>query len=382
MSFEPIVNFIKELYQPQQIIPLHEPRFAGNEKKYILETIDSTMVSSVGPFVNKFEDAVKTFVGAQYAVATVNGTSGLHIALKLAGTDINEEVLTPALTFVATANAIAYCHASPVFIDSERTTMGVSPEKLEEFLKNETTTGKNGDRYNRTTGRRIAACMPMHVFGHSCAIETIQSICNHYSVALVEDAAESLGTLYNGKHTGTFGVLGVYSFNGNKTITTGGGGMIVTDNKDLARRAKHITTTAKKEHQWEYVHDEIGYNYRLPNINAALGCAQMEQLPKFIAQKRKLSGDYQWFFDKIGMNMFTEKAPCTWNCWLNSILFDDCAQRDAFLKYSNEQGIRSRPIWQLINTLPMYKTCQTTNLENAQWLADRVVNIPSSPIFK
>lgn len=375
--FEQVVNFIRGIYWNMEFVPLHEPRFIGNEKKYVAECIDSTFVSSVGEYVGRFESIVADYVGAKYAVATVNGTSALQAALVVAGVRRDEEVLTQVLTFVATANAITYTRAKSVFIDSDRDTFGMSPEKLDEFLQTSTFQKEDGC-YNRISGCKITACVPVHVFGHPVKIDLIKEICDRNRIMLIEDSAESLGSFYKGRHTGTFGALGVLSFNGNKIITTGGGGMIVTDDEALAKRAKHITTTARLPHKWAFVHDEVGYNYRMPNINAALGCAQMEELKRFIESKRELAEKYSEFFDKIGIKFFTEPEGAKSNYWLNTIILKDMTERDSFLEYSNSKGIMTRPVWTLMNRLEMYKDCQSTSLENSVWIEERAVNIPSS----
>jgi perosamine synthetase len=376
-----IIHFIREVYNtPSGFISLHEPRFTGNEKKYLLECIDSTMVSSVGKFVDRFEADVAGYTGAKYAVATVNGTAALHIALMMAGVERDDEVIVQPVTFIATLNAISYIGAHSVFIDVDRDTMSLSPDKLEDFLKKNTEI-RDGKCLNKTTKRAIKAVVPMHTFGLPARIEQIASICSKYHVTLIEDAAESIGSYYKGKHTGTFGLMGTLSFNGNKTITTGGGGMIITDDEALAKKIKHITTTAKILHKWEYKHDMIGYNYRLPNLNAALGCAQMESLPGYIENKRKLAKKYEEFFSKTGVKFITELSDCRSNYWLNAIVLDDLNQRNSFLTITNENGIMTRPIWELMPRLEMFKNCQKENLENAEWLADRVVNIPSSVIL-
>ena len=375
--FKKITDFIKNLYGNTEVVPLHEPRFTGNEKKYVAECIDSTFVSSVGEFVNRFESMVADYVGVKYVIATVNGTSALHAALVLASVKENDEVLTQALTFVATANAIAYTGAAPVFIDSDKTTLGMCPERLEDFLQNETIEKEDG-RYNKKTGRRIAACVPVHIFGHPVKIDRIKEVCSRYRITLIEDACESLGSSYKGSHTGTFGIMGILSFNGNKIITTGGGGMIITDNEELGRRARHITTTARISHKWAFEHDEVGYNYRMPNINAALGCAQMELLPKFLESKRATALLYSKFFSDIGVMFFIEPPGSRSNYWFNSILLKDRTERDAFLEYSNSCGVMTRPVWTLLSRLKMYKGCQHTGLDNAEWIEERLVNIPSS----
>jgi perosamine synthetase len=320
------------------------------------------------------------YTGAKYAIATVNGTAALHIALKLAGTDEQSEVITQPLTFIATCNAISYCNATPVFVDVDRDTMGLSPQSLLAFLETETIQ-KESICYNKTTGKKITAVVPMHTFGHPCRIDEIAAICKEYNITLVEDAAESLGSYYKGRHTGTFGKMAAFSFNGNKTITTGGGGMIVTDDEALAKHAKHITTTAKIPHPYEYIHDEIGYNYRLPNLNAALGCAQMETLDTILKYKRELAERYKDFFTKEEISFVEEAEAATANYWLNAIILNDKTQRDLFLKESNDSGVMTRPIWRLMNRLDMFRSCQSTDLSNALWLEERVVNIPSGVIF-
>jgi perosamine synthetase len=376
--YEKIIKFIREMYKTSGVIPLHAPRFVGNEKKYLSACIDSTFVSYVGEFVTQFEDMIKEYTGAKYAVATTNGTLALHTALITSGVQEGDEVLTQALTFVATANAISHCFAKTVFIDSERDTLGMSPEKLDEFLLQNAVFHDDGFCYNKLTGRRIAACVPVHVFGHPVRIDVIEAICRKYHIVCVEDAAESLGSFYKGQHTGTFGKVGIFSFNGNKIVTAGGGGMVVTNDEATATLAKHITTTAKVVHKWEIYHDMIGYNYRLPNVNAAIGCAQMESLPKFLENKRELAGLYNEFFNETDVVFITERENCSSNYWLNAILLQNKTERDSFLEYSIENGVMVRPVWKLLNTLPMYENCQTTDLENANYLADRIVNLPSS----
>ncbi|MFA6456846.1 MAG: LegC family aminotransferase, partial [Bacteroidota bacterium] len=358
--FSEITDFIKNLYGNPEFVPLHAPKFIGNEKKYVLDTIDSTMVSSVGAYVNEFEEKVKSFTGARFAIATSNGTVALQIALHISGVTHGDEVLTQALTFVATANAIVHAGGVPVFIDSDKETMGMSPDSLEEFLQQHTVQ-KDGSCFNTTTGKRIAACVPMHTFGHPVKIEKIQFLCEKHHIPLVEDAAESLGSWNNGKHTGLFGKIGTLSFNGNKTVTTGGGGMIITDDEHVGKRAKHITTTAKLPHAYEFFHDEVGYNFRLPNINAALGCAQMEVLPKFLESKRELAFLYKNFFEARGIRFWWEREGTKVNYWLNSIVLENRAERDEFLKFSNDKGVMTRPIWTLMNKLPMYQQAQKTN---------------------
>jgi len=374
--FETTVQFIQETYQTKAFLPLHEPVFFGNEKKYLNECIDSTFVSSVGKFVDQFEQMIADYTGSKYAIATVNGTAALHIALKLVGTDDDSEVITQPLTFIATCNAISYCHAKPVFVDVDKDTMGLSPKSLKSFLKSETVQ-KNNVCYNKTTGKKITAVIPMHTFGHPCKIDEIAVLCDAYNIALVEDAAESLGSYYKGQHTGTFGKLAAFSFNGNKTITTGGGGMIITDDEALAKHAKHLTTTAKVPHPYEYTHNEIGYNYRLPNLNAALGCAQMEILDTILLNKRALASQYIDFFAKNNLKFVHELPNTKANYWLNAIILKDKKERDIFLKETNDSAVMTRPIWALMNKLEMFKECQSTDLFNALWLEERVVNLPS-----
>lgn len=375
------VKFIRDLYnEPTEFIPLHAPTFIGNEKKYLNECIDSTFVSSVGKFVDQFEIQMAEYTGAKKAVVCVNGTNALQLALLLAGVETNDEVITQALTFIATGNAIDYCGAHPTFVDVNRETMGLCPRALENFLE-ENAEMKNGVCFNKNTGRRISACVPMHTFGHPCQIDEIITVCNKYNIELVEDAAESLGSFYKGKHTGTFGKVGILSFNGNKVMTTGGGGMLLFNDDKLAAKAKHLSTQAKLPHKWEFVHDEIGYNYRMPNINAALGCAQLEQIDIFLVSKRKTAEAYKTFFLGVdGIKFVSEPQNCQSNYWLHALILKNREERDNFLTFTNEKGVMTRPIWELLNRLPMFKDCQCGDISNAEWLADRVVNIPSSVI--
>jgi len=375
--FENIIGFIQTAYKTKDFIPLHEPKFIGNEKKYLNECIDSTFVSSVGKFVDEFEEKIANYTGAKYAIATSNGTSALHISLLLADVDQNSEVITQPLTFVATCNAISYCGAQPIFIDVDKDTMGLSPVSLKEFLENNATV-KNQQCINNKTGKVIKACIPMHTFGHPCRIDEIKAICDKYQIFLIEDAAESVGSIYKGKHTGTFGQVGVMSFNGNKIITSGGGGCIVTNDNALAKKAKHLTTTAKVSHKWDFNHDMVGYNYRMPNLNAALLVAQLENLDDFIARKRKLAHTYETFFSNAQYFFVKEPKECKSNYWLNTIILKDKRQRDDFLEKTNSNGVMTRPIWTLMNKLPMFEYAQCGNLTNSDWLEERVVNIPSS----
>ena len=378
--FEDIIDFIQKTYKTKNLIPLHEPKFFGNEKKYLNECIDSTFVSSVGKYVDIFEKKIAEYTGAKYAVATSNGTSALHIALLLANVEEGDEVITQPLTFVATCNAIRYCGGRPIFIDVDKDTMGLSPTALRSFLANNTTL-KNNKCINNSTGKVIKACMPMHTYGHPCKIDEIKEICIQYSLILIEDAAESIGSKFKQKHTGTFGEIGIMSFNGNKVITAGGGGCIITDNHTLAKKAKHLTTTAKVPHKWNFNHDMVGYNYRMPNLNAALVVAQLENIDKFISSKRQLSKDYKAFFSNIDCTFFEEPINSKSNYWLNTVVFKNKKQRDSFLKITNDNGIMTRPIWRLMNELEMFKSYECKSIDNAKYLEERSVNIPSSPTF-
>lgn len=377
--YNQILAIIRQRYGAEGFIPLHAPVFRGSEKEYLMECIDTTFVSSVGKYVDKFEEAVASYTGAKRAVVIVNGTNALFLALKLCGVEPDTEVITQALTFVATANAISYCNANPVFIDVDKKTMGLSYERLKLWLeKNVEIVTKDGVRFavNKYTYKRVSACVPMHTFGHPVEIDKIVTICDTYFIPVVEDAAESLGTLYKGKHTGTFGKMGVLSFNGNKIVTTGGGGMILTNDEVLGNKIKHLTTQAKVPHPWEFVHDDVGYNYRMPNVNAAIGVAQMEQIEKNVINKRQTAEYYKKQLK--GINFFMEPEHARANYWLNCMVMDNMLQRDEFLKYSNERGVMTRPIWKLMNKLPMFANAVHDGLENSKWFEERVVNIPSS----
>lgn len=376
--YKAFVEFVQGTYNTKEFIPLHEPIFRGNEKEYLNDCIDSTFVSSVGKYVDLFEKEFAKKVGSKYAIATVNGTAALHISLLLSDVKRDDEVITQPLTFVATCNAISYIGAKPVFVDVDLDTMGLSPKSLLEFLES-TCEIKDNNCINKKTKRIIKACVPMHTFGHSCRIDEIKDICDKWNISLVEDSAESLGTFYKSKHTGTFGKLGCFSFNGNKIITSGGGGVIVTDDELLAKRAKHLTTTAKVPHKWEYVHDEIAYNYRMTNLNAALLVAQLEQLDKFIENKRDLALKYEKFFkDYEGINFVKETNNSISNYWLQAVIVEDIQKRDSFLDFTNKNGVMTRPIWRLMNELEIFKDCQSFNLKNSKYLEQRVVNITSS----
>lgn len=378
--FDSFIRLVRDIYQTDQFIPLHEPRFLGNEKQYLLDVIDSTFVSSVGPYVSEFEQKIAEYCGSRHAIATVNGTAALHTALLLAGVKPGDEVITQAVTFVATCNAIHYCGAEPVFVDVDKVTLGLSPRALVDFLQEFAELREDGI-YNLRSGRRIAACLPMHSFGHPCEMIELQKVCEQYQLPIVEDAAEALGSRLAGQHCGSFGQLGVLSFNGNKIITTGGGGMILTNDDELALRAKHLSTTAKLPHAWRFEHDQVGYNYRMPNLNAALGLAQLEQMPLFLQRKRELAERYQAWAESNAVEMVTEPDGAHANYWLNALLLDDGQQRDDFLKTTNTQGVMTRPLWELMPNLPMYQYCQREHLSNSHWLAERLVNIPSSVVI-
>ena len=376
-DFKSSISFIKELFDSNEFIPLHVPTFSGKEKEYVIQTIDSTFVSSVGAFVDKFEDKMIQISNTQKAVAVVNGTAGLQVALRLVGVSSGDEVITQALTFVATANAIAYNNAHPVFIDVDLDTMGLSPKAVEAFLAEFGEIRENGC-YNKKTGRKIAACVPMHTFGFPVHLDELMAVCTKWNIPVVEDAAESLGSEYKGMPTGSFGQLGVFSFNGNKIVTCGGGGAIVTDDILLGEKGKYLTTTAKIPHPYEYVHDELGYNYRMPNLNAALACAQVEQLDYFVANKRATALAYDAFFKTKGIKFRNENPGTKANYWLMCVELENKKDRELFLKETNQNKVMTRPIWQLMFRLPMYDHCQKDEQKNALFLEDRIVNIPSS----
>lgn len=408
-DYSKTIDFVRSVYGNKEFTPLAAPVFAGNEKKYLNECIDTTFVSSVGKFVDRFEEDMARYTGAKKAVVCVSGTNALHMSLMLAGVQRDDEVLTQALTFIATCNALSYIGAHPVFIDVDKSTMGLSPDAMKEWLhaNAEVREVKNGSKsdilsqteyptpqypsnlsnfsepakacFNKKTGRRVKACVPMHTFGHPVRIEEIAALCEEWHIELVEDAAESIGSLYKGKHTGTFGRIGAISFNGNKTITTGGGGMLLFNDEDLGKYAKHITTQAKIPHRWEFRHDHIGFNYRMPNINAALGCAQLENLDKYIASKRKVAAEYIEHFKNVdGIDFFVEPENTFSNYWLSAVVLKDKDAQLDFLQQTNDNGVMTRPIWELMNRLPMFENCENDGLKNTIWFADRVVNIPSS----
>ena len=377
MEFKETIQFIQDRFSSKNFIPLHAPVFKGNEQKYLMDTIDSTFVSSVGAYVDLSEKMMAEISQTIKAVAVVNGTAGLHIALQMAGVQRGDEVITQALTFVATANAIHYTGAEPVFLDVDCDTMGLSPKSVAAFLE-EFGEKRENETYNKKTGRKIAACVPMHTFGFPVHLDELMTVCNAWNIPIVEDAAESLGSYYKGKHTGSFGKLGAFSFNGNKIVTCGGGGMIVTQNEELGKLGKHLTTTAKVPHPYEYVHDQVGYNFRMPNLNAALVCAQLEQLDAFLANKRALAHDYDTFFAGQNIKFRTELENTQANYWLMCVELENVEERNAFLKATNEAKTMTRPIWQLMYRLPMYQHCYRDAQKNAEFLEERIVNIPSS----
>ena len=383
-EYQTVIDSIRRIFDAKEneFIPLHAPNFNGNEKKYLNECIDSTFVSSVGPFVDRAEQDLCTYTGSNYAIACANGTSALHIALKLCNVEQGDLVITQPFSFIATVNAISYCGAIPVFVDIDESTLSLSPQKLKSFLISECTI-ENQTCIHKTTGKKIKACVPMHTFGFCAEIDEIKTICNEYFIDLIEDAAESLGTFYKGKHSGNFGKFGTVSFNGNKTITSGGGGVILCQDEQLAKMAKHLTTQAKVPHAWEFFHDQIGYNYRMPNINAALLCAQLEQINTFVEQKRQLAKKYKELFSKYpGIQFLDEPENQKSNYWLCSILFPNKEQRDEFLGLANSQKTMCRPGWELLFTLPMFeKNCVMTQCDVAIDIQSRLVNIPSSPYY-
>lgn len=375
-----IVEVLQQHLVRKEFVPLHEPVFAGNEWAYVKECIDTGWVSSVGKYVDEFERRLAEFTGVKRAVAVVNGTAALHMCLLLAGVEPNDEVLLPALTFIATANAVSYCHAVPHFVDSEEVSFGVDAHKLDDYL-GDIAEIRNGASYNKHTGRRMRALVPMHVFGHPVDLDAIVQVCEKYHLVLIEDAAESIGSSYKGVHTGNAGFVSALSFNGNKVVTTGGGGAILTNDEEVGRRAKHLTTTAKVPHRWAFFHDETGFNYRMPNINAALGCAQLEQLPGFLSAKRALAERYAQAFAAVeGVRFVAEPAYAESNYWLQALLLDEthASERDAVLQATNDAGLMTRPVWTLMPKLPMYSACPAMAIPVAESVERRLVNIPSS----
>ncbi|MFY0626318.1 MAG: LegC family aminotransferase [Reichenbachiella sp.] len=373
-----LIEFIREAFgTPAEFIPLHEPRFYGKEKEYVTNAIDSTFVSSIGEYVNRFESMMCELTGAKYAIATTNGTAALHMCLLIAGVQPGDEVITQSLSFIATSNAITYCQAKPIFLDVDRASLGLSVSSVRNFLDKETEQ-RNNRCINRRTGKVVRAVVPMHTFGHPMCIDELVELCKKHNVSVVEDAAESIGSSYKGKHTGTFGQCGAFSFNGNKTLTSGGGGVILTNEKELAVKAKHWTTTAKIPHSWEYTHDAVGYNYRMPNLNAALACAQLEQLPDFLKRKRELASEYIKFGQGTNLNFVEEPMASQSNYWLIALCLKTRTERDSVLTELNNAGVMCRPIWTLLHKMSMYGDCYIDDQTNAQWLEDRIVNVPSS----
>ena len=376
--FDYLAKFIQDKYRTNSFIPLHEPRFIGREKEFVSQTIDSTFVSSVGQYVNQFEEDIAKYTGSKRAIAIVNGTSALHLSMLMAGVKPGDYVITQALTFVATCNAIHYCQAEPILIDVDKKTLGLSPIALEAWLEENAFVDIDQVCKLKNSKRAIKACIPMHTFGHPVEIDTLAKICNVWKLVMIEDAAESLGSLFKDTHTGTFGLMGTLSFNGNKIITTGGGGAILC-NEELYLKGKHLSTTAKKPNDIHFVHDEVGFNYRLPNINAALGCAQLESINLFVTQKRQLAEEYAQLLKNSNLEFFKEPKNCRSNYWLNTIICHDESQRNELLNYMNSREIMTRPVWTPMNKLPMFKNSISDSLQNTLWLEERIVNIPSSP---
>ncbi|WP_172564944.1 LegC family aminotransferase [Vibrio navarrensis] len=374
-----LVEFVRDQYQTQEFIPLHAPTFAGNEKAYVMETIDSTFVSSVGKFVDEFERKMEAFTGSARAVATVNGTAALHAALYMAGVERGDLVITQALTFVATCNALYHMGAEPIFVDVSPVSLGLCPKAMDAFLE-ENAQVTEGGCIHKQTGRRIKAVVPMHTFGHPVELDELIAVCLKWHITLVEDAAESLGSFYKGKHTGTLGEFGAVSFNGNKIITTGGGGMVLCGTEEAGRRTKHVTTTAKVPHPYEFFHDEPGFNYRMPNLNAALGCAQMEVLERYLAQKRQLAQQYQAFFAGSDVTFVVEPEYAQSNYWLNAIICADAQQRNELLEQTNAAGVMTRPIWQLMHRLPMFEQALRGDLTHSEFIEAHLINLPSTPV--
>ncbi len=375
-----LVKFIQDIYQTKEFIPLHAPKFSGNEKKYVNDTLDTTFVSSVGEYVDQFEQQVELFTGTTKAIATVNGTAALHTALYMAGVKSGDLVITQALTFVATCNALYHMGAEPVFVDVSKISLGLCPKALDLYLEDNATINIDGLCEDNNTGKIYRAVVPMHTFGHPVELDELVTVCNKWNITLVEDAAESLGSFYKGQHTGTFGDFSAISFNGNKIITTGGGGMVLCKNIDDGIRTKHITTTAKVPHPYEFFHDEAGFNYRLPNLNAALGCAQMEVLLTYLKQKRILAQMYNDFFKDSDFEFVLEPEYAQSNYWLNAVICPSAEMREKFIKETNAQGVMTRPIWQLMHRLPMFENAKKGDLTNSLWAETALVNIPSSPV--
>jgi len=372
-----LIDVIRDLYPNQDRIALHEPALHGNEQVYTQQAIESTFVSSVGAFVDRFEAELADYTGAERAVAVVNGTSALHVALHSVGVSADDLVITQAFSFVATANAIRYTGADPLFIDIERETLGLDPDKLQDFLNSECSVTNEGRCLHHPSQRLIKACVPMHTFGHPCRIDRIKTLCDMWGIVLIEDAAESMGSTFQGQHTGTFGVIGAVSFNGNKIITAGAGGALLTDNQ-RGLELKHLTTTAKEQHAWGFRHDRLGFNYRMPNLNAALACAQLEQLGWFVEAKRAVARRYQEACEGLGIGFVTEPAGARSNYWLNAILVDSRTERDRWLETMHESGVMARPGWDPLHTLPMYSGCVRGELPHTDDIFSRLINLPSS----
>lgn len=379
MKAQLLVEFVRDQYQTKDFIPLHAPTFSGNEKAYVMETLDSTFVSSVGHFVDDFERKIEAYTGTAKAVATVNGTAALHAALHMAGVERNDLVLTQALTFVATCNALYHMGAEPIFVDVSPLSLGLCPKAAEHYLAEHAELTERGC-VHKQTGQRIKAVVPMHTFGHPVELDELVAVCLKWQLVLVEDAAESLGSFYKGKHTGTFGDFGAVSFNGNKIITTGGGGMVLCDTDEAGKRTKHVTTTAKVPHPYEFFHDEPGFNYRMPNLNAALGCAQMEVLNHYLAQKRQLAHQYQAFFSSSSVRFVVEPEYAQSNYWLNAIICSDIGQRKELLEQTNAAGVMTRPIWQLMHRLPMFEKALRGDLGHSEFIEAHLINLPSAPV--
>jgi len=375
-----LINFVQEHYLTKEFIPLHAPIFGGNEKKYVNNTLDSTFVSSVGKYVDQFEQQIEVYTGTAKAIATVNGTAALHTALYMAGVKSGDLVITQALTFVATCNALYHMGAEPVFVDVSNISLGLCPKALDRYLEDNAFINNDGVSQHKVSQQVISAVVPMHTFGHPVELDELIVVCAKWNISLIEDAAESLGSFYKGQHTGTFGSFSAISFNGNKIITTGGGGMVLCKNFDEGMHTKHVTTTARVSHPYEFFHDEPGFNYRLPNLNAALGCAQMEVLPTFINQKRALAMQYQALFKNSDFKFIEEPEYAQSNYWLNAIICPDVASRKTFIKQTNANGVMTRPIWKLMHRLPMFKNAKCGRLPVSEWIESCLVNIPSSPI--
>lgn len=379
MNASSITQFVRDIYKTNEFIPLHAPAFNGNDKAYVMETIESTFVSSVGKFVDDFERKIEVYTGTAKAVATVNGTAALHASLYMAGVERGDFVITQALTFVATCNALYHMGAEPIFVDVSPVSLGLCPKAVDAFLEDHAEVTETGC-IHKQTGRRIKAIVPMHTFGHPVELDELVTVCLKWNITLVEDAAESLGSFYKGKHTGTIGDFGAVSFNGNKIITTGGGGMVLCKTQELGARTKHVTTTAKVPHPYEFFHDEPGFNYRMPNLNAALGCAQMEVIEQYLKQKRMLAESYKEFFTGTDFKFVTEPDYAESNYWLNAIICPDKGAREEVLKNTNKEGVMTRPIWQLMHRLPMFENAIRGDLTYSEFIEAHLINLPSTPV--